>query len=268
MQWWCAALGETWTWEWRAYPGVWLFIAGIVALRRWLLGAGSWRQAPAGEKAAFISGIVTLWLSLDWPIGPIAAGYLSSAHSTQFVLITMLATPLLLVGARTGFEERRSQLLTRPIRAAAARLVHPLLAAIIFNAIVAASHMPSVVDGLMPTPSGAFLIDLGWVIGGLVFWWPITMSFPVYRHFGVPMRLLYLLVGTLFHTVIGMIMLVSEHPMYGIYELAPPVFNVAPRADQQLAGGIMELGVFFAIVIACGVIFFKWAAEAEKRTTR
>ena len=80
------------------------------------------------------------------------------------------------------------------------------------------------------------------------------------------MKILYLLLGTLFHTVIGMVMLVSEHPMYGIYELAPPIFAVAPRADQQLAGGIMELGVFFAIVVASAVLFFKWAAEAERRT--
>ena len=31
MQWWCAALGETWTWNWRAYPGVWFATGNQVA---------------------------------------------------------------------------------------------------------------------------------------------------------------------------------------------------------------------------------------------
>jgi putative membrane protein len=266
MQWWCAALGETWTWSWRAYPGVWLFVAMVVVARISLLGAGSWKLTARGERIAFISGVVTLWLSLDWPLGPIAAGYLASAHSLQFLIVTMISTPLLLLGTRTGFLARKSQLGPPAFRAVAAKVAHPIIAVIIFNAIVAATHMPSVVDGLMPKASGAFLIDLAWVIGGLVFWWPVIMPFPTYKVFGVPMKILYLLLGTLFHTVIGMIMLVAEHPMYGIYELAPPIFAVPPRADQQLAGGIMELGVFFAIVVATGVLFFRWAAESERRT--
>src|SRR5690242_14931503 len=98
MQWWCAALGETWTWNWRAYPGVWLFVLAFVLLRRWLLGTGSWSLAPRREKVAFVSGVIILWASLDWPLGPIAAGYLASAHSLQFLLITMIAAPLLLLG--------------------------------------------------------------------------------------------------------------------------------------------------------------------------
>ena len=31
MQWWCAALGEAWEWTWRPYPGVWAFLALLVA---------------------------------------------------------------------------------------------------------------------------------------------------------------------------------------------------------------------------------------------
>ena len=29
MQWWCSAQGVAWSWEWRAYPGVWLFVLCI-----------------------------------------------------------------------------------------------------------------------------------------------------------------------------------------------------------------------------------------------
>ncbi|MEA3247875.1 MAG: cytochrome c oxidase assembly protein [Gemmatimonadota bacterium] len=262
MQWWCTATGEQWTWAWRAYPGVWLFVAAVVLASRWLVGAGAWRVAKAGPRAAFVSGVILLWLSLDWPLGPIAAGYLTSAHALQFVIETMLAAPLILVGLREAFDARHG---VRPIPGPVRLLLHPLVAAILFNAVVAATHVPSVVDGLMPTGGGAFLIDASWFVAGVAFWWPVIMPAPSWRHFGVPLKILYLLIGTLFHTVIGMVMLAAEHPLYGIYELAPPILPIPPRADQQLAGGIMELGVFFIIVVGSGILFFRWAERDERR---
>lgn len=264
MQWWCAALGEQWTWAWRAYPGVWLFVIAVVAGFGLIAGRGAWTRASNGERTAFVAGAVTLWLSLDWPLGPIAAGYLASAHALQFVIETMIAAPLLLYGVRAAFGRRSLPL--SPILVRAGRtLVHPLVAAIIFNAVVAATHVPGVVDALMPSGLGAFAIDAGWFLAAVIFWWSVIMPAPRYSHFGPPLKILYLLVGTLFHTVIGMIMLSAELPLYGVYELAPPIFPIPPRADQQLAGGIMELGVFFIIVVGSGILFFRWAGSDEKR---
>ena len=259
MQWWCAALGERWTWAWRAYPGIWLFVAAVIAGLRLAGGRGIWREASSGTRWALASGVITLWLALDWPLGPIAAGYLESAHALQFLIITMISAPLLLLGLRPAVlrragDDARGHRLVRVI-------AHPLLAAVIFNAIVSATHVPSVVDTLMPRPAGAFAVDLAWVVGGLVFWWPVVIPVPRFARFGEPMQILYLLIGTLFHTVIGMVMLSAEMPLYGIYELAPPIIQVPVRADQQLAGGVMELGVFGAIVIGSGVLFFRWVGR-------
>lgn len=268
MQWWCAALGEQWTWSWRAYPGVWLFVIGTVGAFAWIAGRGAWARAGVAERAAFVIGSVTLWLSLDWPLGPIAAGYLASAHALQFLLLTMVAAPLMLFAVRAGFGVRIADAppSSPALRQLGRLAVHPLIAAIIFNAIVAATHVPAVVDGFMPTALGAFAIDAGWFFGAVLYWWPVIMPAPTWPNFGVPLKILYLLVGTLFHTVIGMIMLSAERPMYGVYELAPPIFPIPPHADQQLAGGIMELGVFGAIVIGTGILFFRWAGSDERRS--
>jgi putative membrane protein len=261
MQWWCAALGETWTWNWRAYPGVWLFVIGTALAFPRLAGAGTWARATAAERASLVAGVVVLWLSLDWPLGPIAAGYLTSAHALQFVIETMLAAPLILLGVARPLRARlATRAMPRPLRI----LLHPLSTAILFNIIVAVTHVPSVVDRLMPSGGGAFLVDFAWFAGGIVFWWPVIVGEPRPKHFGVPLQILYLLIGTLFHTVIGMIMLSASLPIYGIYELAPRIFAMTPRTDQQLAGGIMELGVFFIIVAGSGVLFFRWASRAER----
>lgn len=258
MQWWCSAQGVDWTWTWRAYPGVWLFVLGMVAASRWLTGPGGWRDASSGERASFVSGILLLWAFLDWPMGPIAAGYSVSAHALQFLVETMLAAPLILYAVRRPFGRRMEG---RAVPVAARFAFHPLVAAVVFNVVVAVTHFPSVVDALMPSGGGAFVIDSAWFFTGIVFWWPVIMPVPAYERFGAPMKILYLLIGTLFHTVIGMILLSAELPLYGIYELAPPILAVPPRADQQLGGGIMEIGVFFAIVVGSAILFFRWAGE-------
>lgn len=262
MQWWCSASGVDWTWSWRAYPGVWLFVAGVVAVSRWIAGQGAWAAAPGRERAAFLTGLLLLWGSLDWPLGPIAAGYLVSAHALQFLIETMIAAPLILYSLRQPFGRGMAG---RTVPRGLRLLLHPLVAVILFNIVVAGTHIPSVVDAFMPSPGGAFLIDFAWFVSGVVFWWPVIMPAPVYAHFGTPMKILYLLVGTLFHTVIGMVMLSAEMPVYGIYELAPPIMAIPSRADQQLGGGIMELGVFLAIVVGSGILFFRWAAQDEPR---
>lgn len=263
MQWWCSALGVDWTWTWRAYPGVWLFVLGVVAASRWIAGRDAWRSASGAERTSFVSGVLLLWISLDWPLGPIAAGYLVSAHALQFLIETMIAAPLILSALRAPFGRRMAG---RTVPAPVRLLLQPLVAVIIFNVVVAVTHVPSVVDAMMPSGGGAFVIDAAWFFSGIAFWWPVIMPEPTYPHFGAPMKILYLLIGTLFHTVIGMVLLSAQTPIYGIYELAPPILHVPPRADQQLGGGIMEIGVFFAVVVGSGVLFFRWAGTDEQRS--
>lgn len=260
MQWWCSALGVDWTWTWRAYPGVWLFVIAIAGGAMKVAGRGAWHAATVGERVAGVSGIVLLWASLDWPLGPIAAGYLVSAHAFQFLIETMLAAPLILYGIQGAAARHMS---THALPTTVRFLLHPLVAVVVFNVIVAVTHVPAVVDALMPSGGGAFLIDAAWFFGGVLFWWPVIMPAPTHAHFGAPMKILYLLIGTLFHTAIGMIMLSAELPIYGLYELAPPILPISPRADQQLGGGIMELGVFLAIVVGSAILFFRWTARDE-----
>src|SRR5690606_28789304 len=82
VQWWCAALGEAWEWTWRPYPGVWAFVALLVAAYVLVL-RGS--PAPPGgtrdrgtRAAAFGAAVAALWVVLDWPVGALGAGYLAS----------------------------------------------------------------------------------------------------------------------------------------------------------------------------------------------
>ena len=92
MQWWCAATGAAWDWRWTAYPGVWAFLlvtAGLyAALIRSVRAQG--HTVTRGKLLFFSAGLLALWVALDWPVGPLGAGYLASVHMGQFLLIAVL----------------------------------------------------------------------------------------------------------------------------------------------------------------------------------
>ena len=269
VQWWCFAQGTRWSWSWRAYPGVWLFVLLVGALV-WRATSRARRQLPpsarntSGAVMAW-SGVAILWLVLDWPIGPLAAGYLLWLHALQFLLIAFVVAPLLVRGmsssAQAGEAIVKATGFRRAWQVALRATQEPVAAAIVFNVVVVATHAPSIVDSWMTSAIGAFTIDAAWLVAGVLFWRPVFVA-PAGRHrLNTPMTMLYLILGTLFHTVIAMVMLVREFPMYAVYELAPPSFGMTAMTDQQLAGGIMELGGAAIIIGYLTVLFFRWAAR-------
>lgn len=257
MQWWCSASGKPWTWTPQYYPGVWLMVAVLAvafyALARRARASGSSRATIAGGWF----GVLLVWLVLDWPLGPLAAGYLASAHAVQFVILALLAPPLVLRAVRRPLVQHFDA--PRPAHRVVEIVTRPVLAGVLFNIIAVATHVPVVVDRLMPTQLGAFVIDLLWLTSGVLLWWPILVAKPARPWFSVPVQVVYLFLSTLVHTGIAMVMLIREYPMYGIYELAPPWPAWTPLEDQHLAGGVMELAGAVVIFGIMTVMFFRWS---------
>ncbi len=260
VQWWCSAQGTRWSWRWRAYPGVWLVVLAI-ASGYWALTRRS-PDTPSARRRRWVGwvGVVIIWLALDWPLGPLAAGYLASAHAVQFLVLTMIASPLLLIGLEPALTARPepSGIAWRALRV----LTTPLLAAIIFNILAAATHVPAVVDALMVSQFGAFVLDIAWLVAGVALWWPVVMSVPKHE-FPVLFKILYVFLATMIHSGIAIVMLLADFPIYGIYQLAPPMPGLSAMTDLQVAGGIMEIG---GTAIAFGVmtgLFFTWVKRTD-----
>mgnify|MGYP001604248443 FL=1 len=217
-------------------------------------------RALGESRLAFWGGwtaVGLVWQSLDWPIGPLAAGYLASAHAVQFLTLALVAPPLLLVAVRKPLAAAVPT--AGRAHAVAMFLTQPIIAGVLFNLITITTHVPSVVDRFMPSQLGAFAIDALWFAGGLVLWWPLVVGAPQRAWFSPPVRMLYLFMATLVHTGIAMVMLISRFPMYGIYELAPPWEIWSPLEDQHLAGGVMELAGAAIIFGILTVMFFRWS---------
>ncbi len=262
MRWWCSAQATAWSWTWQPYLGVWLFVALLVGLysfawrrfeRRARTGA-PW--GPRARAASWAGAVLGLWLALDWPIGALGAGYLASAHMVQFLLLALGAPPLLLYGAPPaayGALTRRRRVL------GALRVVtHPLVALVSFNVIVVATHWPPVVDGLMTSQIGSFVLDMAWLAAGLLLWWPIVAPVPRRPAFGYLYKIGYLILATILNTPVFVLLTFSDLPLYRIFELAPPVHGIPTRVDQQIAGLLMKMGGGFIYWIGITVLFVRW----------
>ena len=260
MQWWCSATGEPWTWSWQAYPGVWVF----VALAAWVAHRAVRRErAERTRRLAAVLAIALLWLTLDWPVGPLGTGYLAWVHALQFISLGMVIPPLLLRALPR--DSVRDALARRPrLASAVASATQPLVAALLFTIVMVATHVPRVVDAVMQFQIGAFALDMAWLLSGLVFWWPVVVRYPARDGFNPIFRILYIFLGTQAHLFIAMWLLLSDFPVYATYELAPRVTGLSALQDQQVAGGIM-IGVAEPIVFAfIAYVFFKWAGESER----
>ena len=257
MQWWCSAQTAAWDWSWQAYPGVWLFIFVIA-----LLFARVHRRTGSTprERGWFTLGLCLLWLALDWPIGALGAGYLASVHMLQYLLIALLAPAFLLLGVpREAYERLGRSGFARPLRLT----TQPLVALAVFSVVMYATHVPSVVDGLMASQAGSFVIDMAWLIGGIIFWWPVIAPVPARPGFPYPVRMGYLLVATVINTIPYGFLTFGELPFYGIYELAPPVTGISTREDQQIAGLLMKIGGGVILWTAITILFFQWFRREE-----
>jgi cytochrome c oxidase assembly factor CtaG len=269
MQWWCAARDVAWEWVWKPYPGVWLFMLALAAAHlsvRRVVRASGWEEMHATRRTlAFVTGLILLWAALDWPIGALGAGYLASAHMVQFLLIALASPPLLLLGLPRGtFHEITRGRAGRWIFAA----THPLLALLVFNATVIATHLPVVTDTLMRSQLGSFTIDTLWFGAGLLYWWPVLAHVPERPRFTPPVKMAYLFASMVFMTAPGAMITFSNLPLYGIYELAPPIGIVSALDDQRIAGLLMKLGGGAITWSAITILFLRWNREEERLLVR
>jgi putative membrane protein len=269
LQWWCSAQTAAWTWSYRPFPGVWLLMAVLLVLYAGLRRVGDRGDVTTGATgtgrgrvAAWALGALALWLALDWPVGALS-GYLASAHMLQYLLVALLAPPLFLLGVPGAAWKRMAEypMAVRALRS----ITHPLVTLAVFQTIVFYTHLPSVVDGLMATPVGSFAIDMLWLAGGLMFWWPVVAPVPERRRFGYPLKMGYLFLSTVLNTMPYAFLTFGELPFYGVYELAPPVGTLGPRQDQQLAGLLMKVGGGLILWTAITVLFFRWYGREGER---
>ncbi len=266
MRFWCSTLEVPWSWEFRAYPGIWAVVVlmtapYLIAVKR-RSDLGNEDPEQARRTRFFLAGMFAFWLATDWPLGLLGASYLASAHMLQFLLYTIVAAPLILLGMPEWMARRILGRL-RLYRVAVV-LARPIVAGVLFNLLLILTHAPGVVDVLRTSQFGSFVMDMVWLLMGLMVWSPIVSPLPEMKRVAAPLKTAYvfLALGVIPAIPAGFLTF-ADNPLYAIYELAPRVHGLSAGTDQQMAGLIMKIGGIPIIWGTMLAIMVAWLRPAE-----
>jgi cytochrome c oxidase assembly factor CtaG len=265
VAWWCSGTpGQVWTWRYTPFLGVWVVVAA-------LLGAYLSAHRRAGRRLdprllrRWVAGVAAIAVVSEWPIGALGAGYLATLGIVRYIGITFVAAPLLISGVPSWLLDR--WLPHGTVRWTLVRwLTRWPVALLLFNAVLFGTHLPGTIDTLKVYQLGSFAVDAAHLIAALVWWFPAMRREPERGAIREPLRAFYLFASSMLMFVPATFLAFSPLPLYGLYELAPPLWlGFDPVRDQQLAGVLMNVVGGLVLWTVIGIGFMRWAKAEERR---
>jgi putative membrane protein len=210
----------------------------------------------------FYSGLAVLLIAVDSPIDYWSSSYFM-VHMVQHLLLMFAAPSLVVAGApgqplldalpgRSGQAVTRSVLTdgwSRPVRALFRFLTGPIVAVLLFNAVMVAWHIPALFDLAESNQAVHIWLMHGSFFGAGVLFWLQFISSPPFRSRMPPLgRIGALLATNLVMIVIAMALSIfATHSVYSAYDHVPGV-TLPPFADQQIGAAILWVcGDFWAM---------------------
>ena len=250
-------------WSWHPHPEVWLLIGALAVAYTWALRTLGPRHvepvefaATTRQKVFFALGCAAIWAAADWPMHDLAERYLYSAHMIQHMILTFAAAPLLMLGTPAWLW--RILLGRPPILRLARALTRPLVALVIFNAVLVFTHWPVIVTASVRSELVHFSLHALLFGSALVMWTPVVSPLLELPQLAYPSRMLYLFLQSLVPTVPASFLTFGDQPLYHVYEAFPRLWGISAHTDQLVAGLIMKIvgGMILWGIIA--VMWFRW----------
>jgi putative membrane protein len=248
-------------WRYQLHLEVWLLIAFLVGSYIYVVRVLGPRAVPAGEPiitrrqlVCFITGILIMFLSTDWPMHDIAEEYLYSVHMFQHMSLTYFMPPLVVLATPEWFV----RVLVGNGRAYRALrfFTFPVRAGLLFNLGVVISHIPGVVNASVSNGPLHYFVHVLLVLTSILMWMPVCGPLKELQMAPMP-KMIYLFLNSVVATIPAGWLTFAEGVVYKHYNIPTRVWGVSVSNDQQIAGAIMKLGgsiFLWAIIVA---MFFR-----------
>jgi cytochrome c oxidase assembly factor CtaG len=245
------------------------YLRGWLRLRsRFAQAAGAWRAA------GFLLGLVLIWIAVA---SPLASGdaHLLTVHMVQHLVLMSLAPPLIWLAdpVRLLFCAVPSRLTGsvvlpiarwRPIQRFGRLLGHPVVCWVAATTALVAWHVPALLTLTLHSSAWHVIEHASFLVGGLLFWWPVVEPWPTSSTERPWSIVLYLFLATLPCDVLSGFLVFSERIAYPMYLSAPGHSSVSVLDDQQRAGALMWTAVTIIYLVAGAIV----ATRSLSRSTR
>ena len=248
MDWAAVSALASWRLDWGIL--VPLLVTAVLYDRGWrVLHREQPLRYPAGRWWCFYGGLAALVIAILSPLDAFA-GLLLQVHMIQHLLLLMVAPPLLWLGqpvlpfvravparfVRTAFGPF---LHSAGLRKLAAFFVHPVVAWLLFNAMVIGWHLPRFYDLGLRDRSWHEFEHVCFLSTALLFWWPVIEVWPSRRQWPRALMIPYLLLADFVNTGLSAFLAFSGGVLFDTYRAGPRLWGISPSDDQVTAGVIM-----------------------------
>ena len=248
-------------WRYQLHLEVWLLIVFLVSSYIYVVRVLGPRAVTMGEPivtrrqlVCFISGILIMFLSTDWPMHDIAEEYLYSVHMFQHMSLTYFMPPLVVLATPEWFV----RVLVGNGRAYRTLrfLIFPVRAGLLFNLGIVISHIPGVVNASVSNGPLHYFVHVLLVLTSILMWMPVCGPLKEFQMAPMP-KMIYLFLNSVVATIPAGWLTFAEGVVYKHYNIPTRVWGVSVSNDQQIAGAIMKLGgsIFLWTIIVA--MFFK-----------
>ena len=191
----------------------------------------------------------------------------------QHLLLTMVAAPLLVLGAPVTLALLSSSPANR--RRLSAALVHarrsepsPIRSSRgpLFFGVLWGSHLTGLFDASLRSDGIHALEHAAYLATAVLFWMPVVGRDPAPSGLSHPGRILYLFLAMASMAFLGLALSSANHVLYPTYEAIEGTAKAA--ADQRMGGALMWVSGMILIVPALALVMLDWMRVDEREARR
>lgn len=264
----------SWTLEPLAFVGILAMAAVYLAAVRRVDRAHRLNPVPRRRTAAWLAGLLAIAMAL-FSFLDVYAGQLFSVHMVQHIVLTMVAAPLLVLGAPVTLLLRalprrwRMRWVMPILESAPLRLLaHPVVGWTVFAGVMWAAHFSPLFDAALEDDGVHVLEHALFLSAAVMFWWPVVGADPSPRRMGYGTRFGYVLLSMPQNSFLGLAIFSAPAVLFAHYATLTRAWGPTPLEDQQIAGGIMWAAGDMLFLVPLLFLTAAWLRAEEEKGRR
>lgn len=225
---------------------------------------------PRARVVAFIGGLVAIEIALQSIVERFDTT-LFSDHMLQHVLLTLVAAPLLALGApitlllRVTRPGPRRRLILPILHSRVVKgLAFPVVSWSLFAGVMWGTHFSPMFNDSLEDPLVHELEHILYLSAGLLFWWPAVALDPAPWRMAHPVRIMYLFLQMPQNTFLALAIYSASAPLYAHYANLRLPWAPDALSDQRLAGGLMWIIGDLIFVSAIVLVVAGWMRHEDR----
>jgi putative copper resistance protein D len=199
------------------------------------------------------------------------------ANFTGFLVLTMVAAPLMLLGAPVtlffrvadagGRRRARKWLASRAVRT----VTFPITAWLLFAVVTYVWQFTSLTEAAARNPVARDVQQSTLLVVALTFWAPALCADPGLLRMGYPLRILYVFLEMTHKGLFGGMFLSMSTPFHGWYAANAPAWAPSAMTDQRIAIVVLWIGgnlVFLAVLVGLAIRWIQYEGRVSARIDR